>query len=76
MFGFAWLTLRQAQEALKTGRLEEALRLLRQPAARNHRRGGELLLSLARAFAERGERHLGVDKIDDAWATSVSDAAA
>src|SRR4051794_7039593 len=68
MFGFAWLTLRQAQEALKNGRLEEALRLLRQPAARNHKRGGDMLVSLARAFAERGERHLALDKIDDAWA--------
>jgi hypothetical protein len=68
MFGFAWLTLRQAQEALKTGRLEEALRLLRQPAARNHKRGGDLLVALARSFAERGERHLTLDKIDDAWA--------
>src|SRR5262249_11584082 len=68
MFGFAWLTLRQAQEALKTGRLEEALRLLRLPAAQNHKRGGELLVSLARAFAERGERRLTLDKIDDAWA--------
>ena len=38
MFGFAWLTLRQAQEALKNGRLEEALRLLGQPGVRNHRR--------------------------------------
>jgi len=68
MFGFAWLTLRQIQEALKNGRLEEALRLLRQPAARNHKRGGELLVSLARAFAERGERHLALDKSEDAWA--------
>jgi len=38
MLGFAWLTLRQAQEALKNGRLEEAQRLLEQPAARSHRR--------------------------------------
>jgi len=68
MFGFAWLTLRQDQEALKTGRLEEALRLLRQPAAKNHKRTGELFVSLARAFAERGERHLGLEKLDDAWA--------
>ena len=28
MLGFAWLTLRQAEEALKKGRLEEAQRLL------------------------------------------------
>ena len=68
MFGFAWLTLRQAQEALKNGRLEEAHRLLEQPAARNHRRGGELLGQLTRAFVERGERHLRLEKTDQAWA--------
>jgi hypothetical protein len=42
MFGFVWLTLRQAQEAIRYGRLDEALRLLQQPAARSHRRAGEL----------------------------------
>src|SRR5437660_11771323 len=67
MFGFAWLTLRQAQEALKNGRLEEALRLLEQPAARNHRRAGELLVQLTRAFVERGERHLRLEETDQAW---------
>jgi hypothetical protein len=67
MFGFAWLTLRQAQEALKNGCLEEALRLVEQPAARNHRRAGELLVQLARAFAERGERHLRLEETDQAW---------
>ena len=44
MLGFAWLTLRQAQEALKSGRLEEALRLLEQPGARSHRRTHDLLV--------------------------------
>ena len=34
MFGFAWLALRQAQDAIKDGRLEEALQLqLSDPAA-------------------------------------------
>src|SRR4051794_1233012 len=67
MFGFTWLTLRQAQEALKTGRLEEALRLLEQPAARSHRRAGELLVGVARALAERGERRLQGDDAEGAW---------
>lgn len=67
MFGFAWLTLRQAQEALKNGRLEETLRLLRLPGTRNHRRTGEMLVRLARAFAERGEHHLKLDEIEEAW---------
>jgi hypothetical protein len=67
MLGFAWLTLRQAQEALKNGRLEEAQRLLEQPSARSHRRAGELLVRLARSFAERGERRLGLDDPQGAW---------
>jgi hypothetical protein len=67
MLGFAWLTLRQAQEALQGGRLEEALRLLSQPAAQGHRRTGPLLGQLARAFAERGERLLRQDDTDGAW---------
>jgi len=67
MLGFAWLTLRQAREALKSGRLEEAQRLLSQPAAHNHRGAGELLLQLARAFVERGERQLGHDDAEGAW---------
>lgn len=68
MFGFAWLTLRQAREALKNGRLEEALRLVELPAVRNHRGAGELLLGLARAYTERGERHLRGDAAESAWA--------
>src|SRR5262249_19880436 len=67
MFGFAWLTLRQAQEAIKNGRLEEAQRLLVQPNARSHRRAGELLLQLARGFVERGERKLNLDDPAGSW---------
>ena len=68
MFGFVWLTLRQAQEAIRYGRLDEALRLLGQPAARAHRRAGELFLQLARAYVERGERALRRDDPEAAWA--------
>ncbi|HXG10452.1 MAG TPA: FHA domain-containing protein [Gemmataceae bacterium] len=67
MLGFAWLTLRQAQEALKNGRLEEAQRLLGQPAAQGHRRFWELAEQVARAFVERGERHLRQDNPEGAW---------
>jgi len=55
MIGFAWLTLRQAQEALKNGRLEDAHRLLGQSAAQGHKRSWELLQQLARGFVQRGE---------------------
>jgi tetratricopeptide (TPR) repeat protein len=67
MLGFAWLTLRQAQEALKNGRLEEALRLLSQPGAQDQRGAGAQIAQLARAFAERGERFLRQDDVEAAW---------
>src|SRR5262245_39201107 len=68
MFGLAWLTLRQAQVALRNGRLEEALRLIELPAVRNHRRAVELHASIARAYVERGEQHLKRDDTIAAWA--------
>src|SRR5947199_5418312 len=67
MLGFVWLTVRQAQEALRTGRLEEALELLGQPTVRAHKRSNDLLQQLARAFTERGERHLRHDDSIAAW---------
>src|SRR5258708_24989104 len=67
MLGFAWLTLRQAQEALKTGRLEDAHRLLGQSAAQGHKRSWELLQQLARGFVQRGEKHLHQDDPAAAW---------
>jgi tetratricopeptide (TPR) repeat protein len=67
MLGFAWLALRQAQEALKNGRLEEAQRLLCQPAAHGHKRSWELLQQVAQGFVERGERHLHHDNAAAAW---------
>lgn len=67
MLGLGWLALRQAQEALKSGRLEEALRLLSEPAAQGHKRSFELLRELALAFAGRGERHLRQNDPVAAW---------
>jgi hypothetical protein len=67
MLGFAWLAIRQAQEALKNGRLEEAHRLLCQSAAQGHKRSFELLREVVRGFAERGERHLRRDDPEAAW---------
>lgn len=59
--------MRQAREALKHGRLEEAHRLLTQPAIRDHRRAGELLVQLVRAYVERGERCLKREDAEGAW---------
>jgi tetratricopeptide (TPR) repeat protein len=67
MLGFVSLALRQAQEALKNGRLEEAHRLVCQPAAHGHKRSWELLQQIARAYLERGERHLRRDDPVAAW---------
>src|SRR5260370_29698842 len=67
MLGFAWLLHRQAQEALKTGRLEDAQRILAQPKAQGQRGHGELVTKLAQAFVERGERHLQQDDPEAAW---------
>src|SRR5438876_4393694 len=67
MLGFAWVTMRQAQDALKQGRLEEAKRLLQQPAAQGQKRASELLVQVARAFVERGERFLRLQDPAAAW---------
>ncbi len=67
MIGFGWLALRQAQEALKTGRLDEAQRLLSQPVVQGQKKSWELQQQLARAYAERGERALRQDDPVAAW---------
>jgi hypothetical protein len=67
MLGFAWLALRQAQEALKNGRLEEAHRLLCQSAAQGHKKSFELHQQVVRGFVERGERQLARDDAEAAW---------
>lgn len=67
MFGTTWLTLRQAREALRTGRLEEAYRLLSQPSARGHKRAFDLLRRVIVAYIERGEKHLRNDDVIGAW---------
>lgn len=67
MLGFAWLTLRQATEALKNGRLEEAHHLVCQPDAQGHKGSWELLQQVAHGFVERGRRHLQHDDAVAAW---------
>jgi tetratricopeptide (TPR) repeat protein len=67
MFGLAWLAHRQIREALQTGRLEEAARLLHQSPAKDHKRTWQLRQELIRRFVERAERHLRHDAIVAAW---------
>lgn len=67
MLGTGWLTIRQAQEAIKNGRLEEAHRLLGESAAAGHARSWDLLQQVAVGFVERGERHLRQNDLEAAW---------
>jgi hypothetical protein len=67
MLGFAWLAIRQAEEALRAGRLEEAHRLLGQPAAQGHKLSWELMRSVARGFVERGRQRFLHNDYEAAW---------
>jgi hypothetical protein len=67
MLGLGWLTLRHAKEALKGCRLDDAQRLLADPAVQGHKRTWVLLQELAHCFADRGEKHLRQDDVAAAW---------
>src|SRR6267154_1040051 len=67
MTGFGWLTIRQAKEALKNGRPEEAQRLLSQGAAEGHQRSWELLQKTGEAFLARGVQLLAQENFEGAW---------
>src|SRR5262245_39979726 len=67
MFGSARHILRQADEALKHGRLEEALRLVGLPEVVAHRDAEPLRQRLVKAFVERGERRFGAGESEAAW---------
>src|SRR5262249_32701409 len=67
MLGLGWLTLRQAQEALDNGRLEEAHRLLSMPEVQGHKGAAPLFRQLAQQLVERGEQHLRHDNPTAAW---------
>lgn len=67
MFGAAWLTLRQVQAALRNGQLDEARRLLGQPAVQGHRRAWELYAQLAADYRGRGDFRLSQNDPAGAW---------
>lgn len=67
MLGLGWLTLRQAQEALENGRLDEAYRLLCQPEAQGHKGASPLIRQTAKGFVQRGEQRLRHDDLKAAW---------
>ncbi len=62
-----WLTLKQARDALRGGRPDEARRLLDPLAADGYRKAAKLSADVATAYLRRAERHLRADAVDAAW---------
>src|SRR4051794_40570844 len=67
MLGTGWLTLRQVRAALQNGRLEDAQRLLDQPAVRGHKKSWDLLAQLTRGYVDRGLKQLDRGNPAAAW---------
>lgn len=67
MLGFGWLVWRQAQEALRQGRLEEVVGLLGKMPSGGQQRWEELRRQLVRTLVERGEKGLRRDDAAAAW---------
>src|SRR5260221_6081274 len=67
MFGTAWLTLRQIREALHTGRLDEASRLLGQNGVRGNKKAFALQQQVVKGLLDRAEKHLRSDALAPAW---------
>jgi tetratricopeptide (TPR) repeat protein len=60
--------MRQAETALRDGRLDEAFELAQAADVREHRRGQDLIGRLARALAQRGNEHLTAGRLTQASA--------
>ncbi len=67
MLGFGWQALRLARNALRHGRLEEAEKLLSDPALARRKQTHRVHDRLVQALIERGERHLRSDDPAAAW---------
>jgi hypothetical protein len=62
-----WLTLRQAKEAIRAGRPDEAHRRLDPLLAEGDRRAAKLARDVACGYASQGEQFLRKDSPDAAW---------
>ncbi len=67
MFGEWRLTLRQAEEAARSERFEEALELARRPEVADHRRAGQLRHRIALRLAARAGEQLRLGHSQAAW---------
>ncbi|VTS05157.1 FHA domain-containing protein [Tuwongella immobilis] len=66
-----WLVLRQANEALKNARPEDAARLLQPLVQQGYRQAYAMQSQVMRAFVERALRSLRQDDIESAWADLI-----
>ena len=62
------LRLNHAQHAIADGRLEEACEILSDSAARQHRKGQELIGKLVKRLLGRGQKHLAANRFREALA--------
>lgn len=60
------LQIRQAEVAMKDGRLDEAYEVVRADDVRSHRQGQRLIGKLSQAFLDRGRQHLQAGRHDQA----------
>src|SRR5262245_17620660 len=67
MFGQWRLTLRQAEEAARAERFEEALELAARPALANHLQAGKLRNQIALLLVKRAEQHVRLGQSQAAW---------
>src|SRR5882762_3968462 len=67
MFGQWRLTLRQAEEAIRSERFEEALELARRPEIADHRQAGVLRDKIAARLVDRAREHLQQGHSQAAW---------
>lgn len=67
-----WLTLRQANEALRSGRPEVAHRLIEPLVAEGHRKAWKLAREVALAYIAAGEKAVRADDPETAWKRLLS----
>lgn len=67
MFHFPWLAVRQAREALRSGRPEDAHRIIEPKLAEGYRSAVRMAREIARAYVAAGEKALRADDPETAW---------
>ena len=64
--GLLNVRLKAAEQALRDGRLDDAVRMAREPAIADHARGGRLLGGLSEALLERARGHYRAERFTEA----------